>query len=79
MHTLIAITIIILATALADAKEKHLPQKIKKFNKKKTFPSEMDDRRAFRISDTQNTLYKEWRATTDEQEYLIKKKKFLNF
>ena len=23
-----------------------------------------------------NTLYKEWKATTDEQEYLIKKKKF---
>ena len=39
----------------------------------------MDDRRAFTISDTQNTLYKEWKATTDEKEYLIKKKNFRTF
>ena len=26
-----------------------------------------------------NTLYKEWKATTDEQEYLIKKRKFRTF
>ena len=26
-----------------------------------------------------NTLYKEWKATTDEQEYLIKKRNFRTF
>ena len=38
----------------------------------------MDDRRAFTISDTQNTLYKELKATTDEQEYfdhIVEKRK----
>ena len=39
----------------------------------------MDYRRAFTISDTQKTLYKEWKATTDEQKYLIKKRNFRTF
>ena len=39
----------------------------------------MDDRRAFTISDTQNTSYKEWKATTGEQEYLIKIRNFRTF
>ena len=55
----------ILATALADAKVKHLPPKNKKFNKKTDELLQLVIRK--------NTLYKKWKATTDEQEYLIKK------
>ena len=39
----------------------------------------MDDRRTLTISDTQKCLYKELKATTDEQEYLIKKRNFRTF
>ena len=59
----------ILATALANAKVKHLPQKIKKFNKKKHFHQKWMTNELLQLVIRKNTLYKEWKATTDEQEY----------
>ena len=46
----------ILATALTDAKVKHLPPKKIKSLTKRNISSEMDDRRAFTISDTQKHI-----------------------
>ena len=63
----------IVATALADAKVKHLPPKNKKFNKKKHFHQKWMTDDLLQLVTRKNTLYKEWKATTDEQEYLIKK------
>ena len=69
----------ILATALTDAKVKHLPKKNKKFNKKKHFHQKWMTDELLQLVIRKNTLYKEWKATTDEQEYLIKKSFFRTF
>ena len=69
----------ILATALTDAKVKHLPKKNKKFNKKKHFHQKWMTDELLQLVIRKNTLYKEWKATTDEQEYLIKKRNFRTF
>ena len=55
-----------------DVKVKHVPKKINKFNKNtQHILSDNDDRRAFTISYTQkNTLYKVWKATTDEKDFV---------
>ena len=61
----------ILATALTDAKVKQLPPKNKKFNEKKHFHQKWMTDELLQLVIRKNTLYKEWKATTDEQEYLI--------
>ena len=63
---------------MADAKEKHLPQKIKKFKKKKHFHQKWMTGELLQLVIRKNT-YKEWKATTDQQEYLIKKRNFRTF
>ena len=60
----------ILATVIADAKVKHIPKKTKKFNKKKHFHQKWMTDELLQLVLRKNALYKEWNATTDEQEYL---------
>ena len=69
----------ILATVIADAKVKHIPKKTKKFNKKKHFHQKWMTDELLQLVIRKNALYKEWKATTDEQEYLIKKRNFRTF
>ena len=61
----------ILATVIADAKVKHIPKKTEKFNKKKHFHQKWMTDELLVIR--KNAFHKEWKATTDELEYLIKK------
>ena len=53
----------ILAKHLQLAKSKHIPQKTKKFNKRKTFQRKMDDTRITSTSCEKNSLYVEWKTT----------------
>ena len=70
----------ILATVIAEAKVKHIPKNTKKFNKKKHFHQKWMTDELLQLVICKNALYyKEWKTTTDEQEYLIKKINFRTF
>ena len=69
----------ILATVIADAKVKHIPKKTKKFNKRKHFHQKWMTDELLQLVIRKNALCKEWKVTTDEQEYLIKNRNFRTF
>ena len=63
---------IAIAIFIVDAKVKHILKKTKKFNKKKHLHQKWMTDGLLQVVIRKNALYKEWKATTDEQEYLIK-------
>ena len=67
----------ILAIVIANSKVKHIPKKTKKFNKKKNFHQKWMTDELLQLVIRKNAIYKEWKATIDKQEYLIKKNKIL--
>ena len=69
----------ILAIVIADAKVKHIPKKTKKLNKKKDFYQKWMTDELLQLVIRKNAIYKEWKATTDKKEYLIKKIFFRTF
>ena len=57
----------------------NISKKTKTFNKKKHFHQKWMTDELLQLVIRKNALYKEWKATTNEQEYLIKKRNFRTF
>ena len=70
----------ILAQALADSKEKHIPKKIKKFNKYKHKKEKWMTNDLLALINRKNEKYIDWKKTpTTSPEYEIKKTNFRTF
>ena len=66
----------ILAT---EAKQKHIPRKVKRFNKRKHFKHKWMTNDLLTLINKKNDRYRDWKSTTDNILYEIKKINFKTF
>ena len=66
----------ILAHALSEAKQKHIPRKVKRFNKRKHFKHKWMTNDLLTLINKKNDRYRGWKSTTDNILYEIKKINF---
>ena len=69
----------ILAHALSEAKQKHFPRKVKRFNKRKHFKHKWMTNDLLTLINKKNDRYRDWKSTTDNILYEIKKINFKTF
>ena len=69
----------ILAHALSEAKQKHIPRKVKRFNKRKHFKHKWMTNDLLTLINKKNDRYRDWKSTTDNILYEIKKINFKTF
>ena len=62
----------ILAHALSEAKQKHIPRKVKRFNKRKHFKHKWMTNDLLTLINKKNDRYRDWKSTTDNILYEIK-------
>lgn len=64
---------------ITKSKNKHIPKKTKKLNMRKDFKEKWMTKELLSLVNKKNDLYRDWKQTTDEEEYLIKKVNFKTF
>ena len=69
----------ILAHALSEAKQKHILRKVKRFNKRKHFKHKWMTNDLLTLINKKNDRYRDWKSTTDNILYEIKKINFKTF
>ncbi len=66
----------VLANILSDSKKKHIPKKLKKFNKLKDIKEKWMTNDLLILVNKKNKRYKDWKSTLNHEEYEIKKINF---
>ena len=69
----------ILSSILSTLKCKHMPKKIKKFNKRKHKKQKWMTDDLLSLINTKNNMYREWKSTSNFEEFMIKKVNFKTF
>ena len=62
----------ILTHVLSEAKNKHIPRKVKRFNKGKHFKHKWMTSDLLSLINKKNDRYRDWKSTTDNIQYEIK-------
>ncbi len=69
----------IFSKALSDCKKKHIPRKLKKFNKRKDKKEKWMTDALLTLVNRKNEMYVDWKSTCDNNEYQIKKTNFKTY
>ena len=64
----------ILTHILSEAKNNHIPRKMKRFNKRKHFKHKWMTSDLLSLINKKNDKYRDWKSTTDNIQYEKKKK-----
>ena len=69
----------ILSSAIIESKENHIPKKTQRFNKYKHKKEKWMSSALLKSVVHKNKLYRDWKSTTDNNEYQIKQVNFKTF
>ena len=69
----------ILSSSLENAKNKHIPKKLQRFNRRKHFIEPWMNKNLLALVNKKNDKYRDWKSTNNDIEYEIKKINFKTF